>query len=857
MIKRIFILAFSLLLLSCSLTAQLTAWGDTTICEGGQAQLYASGEGASYYWTAYPPDNSLLVPQTQNPIVSPDTTTMYVVQSNIATGNLILNGSFELGNMGFSSEYTYNPQTIVAEGTYAVVTDANTVHPNFFCDEDHTSGNGKFMAVNGATTPNEKVWYLSLPNIQPDTKYEFSTWITSLHATNPAILQFSINGVLMGQPFQAYSSTCDWYQFFHIWDSETNETALISIVNQNTVPSGNDFALDDISFATVLVYYDTVYVEVLPQLTSNFVLPNTSCDEQIVEVFYTGNGSVTSMYNWDFDGAQVISGTGPGPYQLLWDSPGSHSVSLWVDEEGSCSSDTTFHQITIYERPGALVTADETYVPFGESTILHGAISGNPGPLSFSWFPPDSLIDPLSLDPETKGLEFTTTFILTVTDQSSGCQSTDSITIIVTGGPLLVDIEADPTGICLGESTQLFAEGSGGTGNYSYTWTSNPPGFNSDEQYPVVFPEVTTIFSVSVYDSLSYTSASVTVTVYPQMIANAGEDTLIDYGTVATLHGTTNTGANEVLFYWEPDSLLENPASINPTTIALTQNARFIFWIGDPVTGCESGRDTVFVFIEGGLLNVQIFANPDTICKGEIVELTGSVSGGYPPGYSFTWKDSGGNIISNDPVIELTPVYNSTYFLEVSDGFTVVEDQHTVVVNPLPNFSINEGTAMIFACPFDSVTLQAIPSNEDWNYYWSNGSTKSKIVVGTTGIGFDVKEYTLFVSTDEGCYQERSVTVIFDFGYCIGIEETDPQEVFSVFPNPADKQISLTIKIHVSKARLDILDLMGRMMYYEDIEFSKGDLSYHSVDISNLAAGTYQLRLITDNRVYCNKIVIY
>jgi hypothetical protein len=87
---------------------QPVASGDTTICEGGHAQLSASGGGESYFWYSYPLDSSLQVPQEQNPVVSPHVSTMYVVQSNITTGNLILNGTFEQGTSGFSSDYVNN-----------------------------------------------------------------------------------------------------------------------------------------------------------------------------------------------------------------------------------------------------------------------------------------------------------------------------------------------------------------------------------------------------------------------------------------------------------------------------------------------------------------------------------------------------------------------------------------------------------------------------------------------------------------------------------------------------------------------------------------------------------------------------
>ena len=91
--KSLILLALALLQ-GQYLMAQLTAGGDTTICQGGSAQLTSSGGGVSYYWTSIPSDPSLLIPQQQNPVVSPQVSTMYIVQSNIATGNLILNGSF-------------------------------------------------------------------------------------------------------------------------------------------------------------------------------------------------------------------------------------------------------------------------------------------------------------------------------------------------------------------------------------------------------------------------------------------------------------------------------------------------------------------------------------------------------------------------------------------------------------------------------------------------------------------------------------------------------------------------------------------------------------------------------------------
>jgi len=78
-----------------------------------------------------------------------------------------------------------------------------------------------------------------------------------------------------------------------------------------------------------------------------------------------------------------------------------------------------------------------------------------------------------------------------------------------------VSVYADPADICMGESTQLFADVNGGTGNYTYEWTSLPVGFTSNEQNPVVTPEDTTTYYVEIFDGLFTVSDFTTVDVAP------------------------------------------------------------------------------------------------------------------------------------------------------------------------------------------------------------------------------------------------------------------------------------------------------------------------------------------------------
>lgn len=86
--------------------------------------------------------------------------------------------------------------------------------------------------------------------VTANTTYYFGAWVTSVYPLSAAILNFSINGASIGAPFSPTLTTGDWSQFYVAWNSGAATSATISLVNQNTAFSGNDFALDDISLST-------------------------------------------------------------------------------------------------------------------------------------------------------------------------------------------------------------------------------------------------------------------------------------------------------------------------------------------------------------------------------------------------------------------------------------------------------------------------------------------------------------------------------------------------------------------------------------------------------------------------------
>lgn len=234
-----------------------------TVIFGNSANLTLGISGAEYYvWeqiggiTAANAYNA-----TQNVTVTQPT--WFIATGYNPGQDLVVNGHFEDGNMGFSSSYTYKNSTsppgtygiLTAEGTYAIGNNAANWHNNFKGSRDHTTGNGNFMIVNGATGANTVVWSQSI-TIEPYTYYVFHTWVTTVCSSPLAQLQFSINGTTIGNVFNAPPFTDlpqnNWLDFDHLWYNWYNNSAAtsatISIVNQNTAAGGNDFGLDDISF---------------------------------------------------------------------------------------------------------------------------------------------------------------------------------------------------------------------------------------------------------------------------------------------------------------------------------------------------------------------------------------------------------------------------------------------------------------------------------------------------------------------------------------------------------------------------------------------------------------------------------
>lgn len=555
----------------------------------------------------------------------------------------------------------------------------------------------------------------------------------------------------------------------------------------------------------------------------------------------------------------VLGYGGYEPYTVAWSTGDSTefitvspliTTTYYVTIMGLCDSVNTDSVTVIVDGPESNAGEDQS-IPHGTTTTLQGSASQGSGSYEYLWEPAGLLDDPTSPTPTTVQLELTTVFTLTVTDQAGGCQDADEVIVNVTGGPLGINPVAAPSSICYGSSTQLFSYASGGSENYIYLWTSDPPGFTSDIPNPFVFPEVNTTYFLTVNDGFNVASGQVSVVIYPSPEPDAGEDMTIPHGTFTTLSGDAAGGSGHFQFQWEPADKLLNPTAQNPVTKKLYETTLFRLTVIDMETGCESlEEDLMTVIIDGGPLTVAAEAESTVICDGDGTQLYALGSGGNFPNYTFTWTSDPPGFTSNDPEPYVNPLVSTDYFVEIDDGFNQVNDQVSVNVSSLPAVDLGED---IMACPYDSVTVSVnLPG---MNYYWSNGDTSKTIRVGSTGIGYDVKTFSVEVEDALGCMGTDEIRIIFDFSQCFGIGENEEGLNVNIYPNPTSGLFTLSLEADKGDVESRITNLQGQMIRNTITTVGSPGAFEQAIDLSELPKGVYFIKVIHNEKVFVSRIL--
>jgi len=460
------------------------------------------------------------------------------------------------------------------------------------------------------------------------------------------------------------------------------------------------------------------------------------------------NGTGASSYVWtpaaSLDNDSIASPTAAPVVTTTY-------VVVGTDINGCVNNDTVV--VSIGNNLTVFASNDITICPGDTAllTIVGGTI--------WSWSPSATLDNPAN-DSTNAFPTANTTYTVNVQD-ANGCLGQDSVTVFINTS-VSVGLTAVPATICIGQSASLTASASGGSGSYTYVWsdtTLTGAGPNS------VSPSVTTVYSVTVVDSIGCASLpqTTTVTVNAPLTLNTIAPASACVGNTASLSASGSGGDNNLTYTWYP-----GPLTGATQTVAVNATQTYTVVLTD---GCTTPADTQFVTVTANQPPVvSMSSSPSSGCGPLCTNFTGTSTGTCAAEF-WNFGDNNSSTQTNPAHCYNTPgMYDVIYSCTDANGCTgsdTTAGMITVFPDPTATFSatpsgtiqLNGGTAQV--CMTD---LSAGATSWSWLLSEPNGTQTSSsqnpcFTVSDTG-AYSVE---LTVTNAQGCTDTS--TVYFNVDY--------------------------------------------------------------------------------------------
>lgn len=562
-----------------------------------------------------------------------------------------------------------------------------------------------------------------------------------------------------------------------ITDVITNNTALAQVVVYTVTPvssSGNCSGTPK-----------TITVIVNPEPTMTSASEDTICSGTTLNVPFTS--TLASTFSWIAN--DNLNTTGESTSSHTQDTLADAIVNLTSSAEtvaysvtpvsitGSCTG--TPQTLTILVNPLPVSNAGS------DMSICSGTIDSIGGTVTigyeYTWNTATGLSDSTISAPQVTLTNNTTNpvseeFRVITTMTSTGCQSSDSVTVTINPQPVLSINQ--PTEVCapaiIDLTDSLITAGSTGGGTFSYwsdiTATDTLMAPESISTSDTNFIKLTAIGGC-------YDIDSVFTAVKPAAIANAGNDVAMCSGTVDSIGTLSLPGYS---YSWNTNIGISD-STLSKTQVLATNNTNtplvlnYIVLATIVATGCQS-TDTIIVTINPQ--PVLVINHPAPACAPNTVDLTAaSITAGSTGGGTFTyWKNSTAtDTLQNPAAITVT----DTNYIKVTaaGGCTDFDSVITFVHPAVPSYAGED--ISICSGVMDTIGSTAINGN---TYLWNTGaglndSTISEPVVmatNNTATPIIINYIRTTTTLATGCQAVDTVTVTIN-----------PQPVLLITPPPS------------------------------------------------------------------------
>ena len=468
--------------------------------------------------------------------------------------------------------------------------------------------------------------------------------------------------------------------------------------------------------------------------------------------------------------SQILGGTANSGYTYSWnpstgldDSTAANPVAsptstttyevLVTDNVSGCTDRDTVTVTYDTTKPTANAGSDDSVncstvsVPIG-STPVTG--------YSYSWSPTTGLSDPSSANP-TAFPTTTTVYSLTVTNDATGCEDVDTVTITAGAVFPLVDAGTDQQIDC--DNDVPVTIGMGPLPNHTYSWIPSTGLSNPISSIPTAYPTSTTIYTLTVTNTLTGCSSMDTVEITVDKdppVADAGVNITIDCNTPSLQIGATDVTDYE--YSWSPitglsDDDIADPIA-NPSTDTL-----YMLTVTDTTNGCTS-TDTVYVTVNKDAPIAYAGADGAVNC----VTTEHNLGAATISGYEYSWSpttDLNDATISN-PIA--SPSTSTVYTLTVTETATGCTATDTVTVTNTESYpTADAGTDDTINCYTSSINI-GMSAEPGIDYVWTpTTDLSSSTISNPTASPTTTTTYTLTATNPTtGCVISDSITITVD-----------------------------------------------------------------------------------------------
>ncbi|NNC85655.1 MAG: T9SS type B sorting domain-containing protein, partial [Bacteroidia bacterium] len=466
---------------------------------------------------------------------------------------------------------------------------------------------------------------------------------------------------------------------------------------------------------TSATFTDSIVVNSAPSASFN-LNTNLICGSDSVIVAFTGSAGAGAVYNWNFGTANVLSGTGSGPYTLSFPNAGWNIVSLDITENG-CTSLTYADSVNAGFQPIANAGIDQTYCTLDSVQIGEAPTIG----YNYTWSPASGLSNSNTSNPWVNVLNIGVTdtvipFILTV--DSLLCSDSDTVEITISPNQLTKIIAS--SGACLLGNNFTFINGQpqiiGATYNWDFGPNATPGSSTVINPSPITFNTVgtqTVILNASANGCPSV-SDTFLLEIYPMPVTDFISDKI--------------EGCPPLLVQFTDASVTDTGSTYDWSFGGITSNM----------------QNPAISFTQPGILDVSLivttsFGCRDTMIKNSFIDVW------VKPTASILAEPPNTNIFFPNIDFTNTSVNGTTCFYDFGDGFTSTACNVSHTYADTGTYYVTFITTNNLGCP-DTV-IQKINVDPFYTFYAPNAFTPNSDLVNDLWVwqGSNINEFEMRV----------------------------------------------------------------------------------------------------------------